>query len=74
MLADNHYGVLAKVLHEYDMGYYTEAQGDTQRAIGDGYTMKSRSDIPTGEYWYRRFATPPNQPSLLRQISKSPPR
>jgi len=42
LLADNHYGVLAQVLHERGMRYYTEAQGDTPRAIGDGMTMKAR--------------------------------
>ena len=71
MLADNHYGAIAKALHEHGMGYYTEAQGDSQRAIGDGYTMKSRADIPTGEFWYRRFATAPGQPSLRADLEEA---
>jgi hypothetical protein len=64
LLVDNHYGVLATVLHEHGMQYYTEAQGDTPREIGDGMTIKSRADLPTAEFWYRPFATAPGEPSL----------
>jgi alpha-L-rhamnosidase len=71
MLAENHYGTLAEVLHEHKMGYYTEAQGDTPRAIGDGMTMKSRADIPTGEFWYRNFATDEGQPPLKADLEES---
>ncbi len=70
-LADNHYGVIERVLHEHGMNYYTEAQGDTPRAIGDGMTIKSRSDIPTAEYWYRAFATKPGQPSLKADLREA---
>lgn len=68
LLVDNHYTVLAKALHARGMGYYSEAQGDTPRAIGDGMTMKSRADIPTAEYWYRPFATAPGQPPLKADL------
>jgi hypothetical protein len=70
-LADNHYGVIAQVLHERGMGYYTEAQGDTPREIGDGLAIKSRADIPTAEYWYRAFATAPGQPSLKADLREA---
>jgi len=70
-LADNHYGVIAQVLHERGMHYYTEAQGDTPRAIGDGLAIKSRADIPTAEYWYRAFATAPGQPSLKADLREA---
>jgi hypothetical protein len=70
-LADNHYGVIAKVLHEQGMHYYTEAQGDTPRAIGDGLAIKARADIPTAEYWYRAFATAPGQPSLQADLREA---
>jgi hypothetical protein len=70
-LADNHYGVIAQVLHERGMRYYTEAQGDTPRAIGDGLAIKSRADIPTAEYWYRAFATAPGQPSLKADLREA---
>jgi len=70
-LADSHYGVIAQVLHERGMNYYTEAQGDTPRAIGDGLAIKSRADIPTAEYWYRAFATAPGQPSLKADLREA---
>jgi hypothetical protein len=70
-LADNHYGVIAQVLHERGMNYYTEAQGDTPRAIGDGLAIKSRADIPTAEFWYRAFATAPGQPSLKADLREA---
>ncbi len=71
MLADNHYGTLAQVLHQRGMGYYTEAEGDTPRAIGDGMSIKAKSDIPTGEFWYRPFATAAGQPSLVADLDEA---
>ena len=71
VLADSHYGTLADASHRNGMSYYTEAQGDTPRAIGDGFTMKSRADIPTAEFWYRPFATAPGQPSLQADLKEA---
>lgn len=71
MVADNHHGVLAKELRALGMGYYSEAQGDTPRAIADGMTLKARSDVPTAEYWYRPFATAPGQPSLKADLQEA---
>jgi len=71
ILADNHYGVLADVLHSRGMNYYTESQGDTPRAIADGMTNKARSDIPTAEFWYRPFATAAGQPSLVADLEEA---
>jgi len=71
MLADNHYGEIAQVLHKHHMGYYTEAEGDTNRAIGDGMAIKARADIPTGEFWYRPFAAGPGQPTLRADLEES---
>jgi hypothetical protein len=71
ILADNHYGVIAKALHARGMGYYSEALGDGLRAIGDGMTMKSRADIPTAEYWYRTFAAGPGQPPLKADLDEA---
>ena len=71
MLADNHQGVIASTLHARGMGYYSEAQGDTPRAIGDGMTMKARADIPTAEYWYRTFAAGVGQPPLKADLEEA---
>lgn len=71
MLADNHQGVIASTLRARGMGYYSEAQGDTPRAIGDGMTMKARADIPTAEYWYRTFAAGVGQPPLKADLEEA---
>jgi hypothetical protein len=71
LLADAHYGVLAKALHARGMGYYTEASGDNPRVLGDGMSLKARSDIPTAEYWYRPFAAGPGQPSLKADLEEA---
>ena len=71
LVADNHYGVLAQMLHDRGMQYYTEVNGDTPRAIADGMTAKARSDIPTAEYWYRPFAAGSGQPSLKADLEEA---
>lgn len=71
MVADNHQKVLAEALHARGMVYYTEVQGDTPRAIADGMTVKSRSDIPTAEYWYRAFTAGPGQYSLKADMEEA---
>ena len=71
LVVANHYEVLAKTAHANGMTYYTEVQGDTPRAISDGLAAKARSDIPTGEFWYRPFATDPGQPSLVADLKEA---
>lgn len=71
LLIENHYGTLARVTEEFGMTYYSEAQGDTPRAIVDGLSAKAQSDIPTAEFWYRPFATDPGQPSLIADIREA---
>lgn len=71
LLVDNHYGELAAATREQGLTYYTEALGDGVRAIVDGMTAKARSDVPTGEFWYRPFATDPGQPPLVADLQEA---
>lgn len=71
MIADHHYEVLAEAARSRGMAYYTEVQGDNPRAIGDSMTMKARSDIPTGEYWYRPFGAGEGQFSLKADLEEA---
>jgi hypothetical protein len=71
LLADAHQAVIAQTLHAQGLSYYSEAQGDTPRALADGMTLKARSDIPTAEYWYRPFATAPGQPPLKADLEEA---
>lgn len=71
LLTHNHYGVLARAAHERGMTYYTEAQGDATRLVGDGLTIKAQSDIPTAEFWYRPFSTDAGQPPLVADLEEA---
>lgn len=71
LVTANHYGVLAKAARDRGMTYYTEAQGDAPRTIGDGLTVKAQADIPTAEFWYRPFATDPGQPPLIVDLQEA---
>lgn len=71
LMVDTHYGVLAEELRKRGMTFYAEANGDNPRALGDGLTMKARTDVPTGEYWYRNFASGPGQNSLKADLKES---
>ncbi|HEX7854172.1 MAG TPA: glycosyl hydrolase [Sphingobium sp.] len=71
LVADNHYGVIASEVRARGMTYYTEALGDSPRAIADGMTIKSRADIPTAEFWYRPFSTLPGQPPLKADLEEA---
>jgi hypothetical protein len=71
VLADAHHAVIAKAVHERGMTYYTEASGDNPRVLGDGMTLKARSDIPTAEFWYRDFASGPGQMSLRADLQEA---
>ena len=70
-LADNHYGVLKAELAKRSMLYYSEASGDDARILGDGFSIKARADIPTGEFWYRNFATVKGQPPLQADLMEA---
>ncbi|MDB5493533.1 MAG: Alpha-L-arabinofuranosidase precursor [Phenylobacterium sp.] len=70
-LLSQHYAVIAEALKRRGMGFYSEAQGDGWRAIGDGMEMKRHADIPMAEYWYRPFAAGPGQPTLKADMKES---
>ncbi|MBB4858686.1 hypothetical protein HNO88_002012 [Novosphingobium chloroacetimidivorans] len=71
LLLTSHYAVLADAARAKGITYYTEAQGDAPRAIGDGLAAKALSDIPTAEYWYRQFSTDPGQPPLIADLAEA---
>lgn len=71
LVAENHNSVIAHELHARGMSYYTEGLGDSTRGVVDGMTLKSRSDIPTAEFWYRPFATMAGQPPLKADLEEA---
>jgi hypothetical protein len=71
MLVEYHYGTIADELHRRNMVYFSEAQGDTPRAIADGMAIKARADVPTGEFWFRPFGAGPGQPPLKADLHEA---
>ncbi|WP_395400135.1 glycosyl hydrolase [Arthrobacter sp. UC242_113] len=51
LLADNHYGTLARLARERGLGYYAEALEDHRPQLGDDLEMRSHADVPMGAMW-----------------------
>ena len=64
LLADAHYGTIAKVAHENGLTLYGEALEDVRPVLGDDLTMRSHADVPMAALWtWNRDAKP--RPTLL---------
>ena len=51
LIAENHYGAIADVLHAHGMKYYGEALESHRPSLGDDMEMRSKTDIPMGAMW-----------------------
>ncbi len=59
LIADAHYGTMARLLKEKGMGIYAEAAGVSMEIIEDTLLNKSKVDIPMGEFWLGKMHPPP---------------
>ena len=59
LVAESHYGTITRFAKEHDLGYYGEATGAAWPTVADGIQAKSRTDIPTGEFWAMPFGAEP---------------
>jgi hypothetical protein len=59
LLAEAHYGTMAKMLHQYGMGLYSEAPGVSMEILEDTLLTKSFVDVPMGEFWLGRMHPAP---------------
>lgn len=59
LLAEAHYGTMARMLHQYGMGLYSEAPGVSMEILEDTLLTKSFVDIPMGEFWLGRMHPAP---------------
>ncbi len=59
LLAEAHYGTMAKLLHQYGMGLYSEAPGVSMEILEDTLLTKSFVDVPMGEFWMGRMHPAP---------------
>jgi hypothetical protein len=54
LLAENHYGQIAAMLHARGMGQYGESHESGRATIGDGIEMKKADDVPMAAMWTQR--------------------
>ncbi|WP_213805883.1 glycosyl hydrolase [Granulicella sp. dw_53] len=53
LVAENHYGTIAELLHSRGLKVYGESHEDRRATIGDGMEMKRYTDIPMAAMWTR---------------------
>ncbi len=64
LLADAHYGTVAKVAHENGLTVYGEALENGRPVLGDDLAMRSHTDVPMAAMWtFNRGAAP--RPTLI---------
>jgi hypothetical protein len=51
LLADAHYGTVAKVAHEHGLKVYGEAHENGRPVLGDDLAMRSHADVPMSALW-----------------------
>lgn len=59
LLADKHYGTVAKVAHENDLKVYGEALEDKRPLLGNDLAMRRHADVPMAALWtWQKNAAP----------------
>ncbi len=64
LMADAHYGTVAKVAHEHGLTVYGEALENGRPVLGDDLAMRSHADVPMAALWtFNRGGKP--RPTLI---------
>jgi hypothetical protein len=71
MLADYHYDLLTKLLHDRGMGHYGESHEEGRAFIGDGMQVKRSNDVPMSATWTQRPGVNNDQPGYNADIRES---
>ena len=71
MLADYHYDLLTKILHERNMGHYGESHEEGRAFIGDGMQVKRSNDVPMSATWTQRPGVNNDQPGYNADVRES---
>ncbi|MFM2482675.1 glycosyl hydrolase [Celerinatantimonas sp. YJH-8] len=67
MMAENHYGTIAKVAHQFNLKVYGESLEDQRPVLGDDIAMRHYTDVPMAAMWaYDQKKAP--RPGLLGDI------
>ncbi|MFM5948870.1 MAG: glycosyl hydrolase, partial [Novosphingobium sp.] len=51
LIAEKHYGTVAKVAHEHGLTVYSEALEDKRPLLGDDLAMRRHADVPMAAMW-----------------------
>lgn len=51
LIADEHYGTLEQVLHEWHMGHYGESHESGRAFVADGMEVKKFNEVPMSAMW-----------------------
>ena len=51
LIADEHYGVLEQVIHEWHMRHYGESHEDGRAFVADGMEVKKFNEVPMSAMW-----------------------
>ena len=71
LLAENHYAVIADMLHQRGMGQYGESHESGRATIGDGMEMKRYDDVPMAAMWTQRPGVNEDLPTPNADIRES---
>lgn len=71
LLAENHYAVIADMLHQRGMGQYGESHEAGRATIGDGMEMKRADDVPMAAMWTQRPGVNEDKPGYNADIRES---
>lgn len=67
LIAENHYGTIAKVAHQFHLKVYGESLEDQRPVLGDDIAMRHYTDVPMAAMWaYDQGKSP--RPGLLGDI------
>ena len=71
MLADYHYDLLTKLLHDRGMGHYGESHEEGRAFIGDGMQVKRSNDVPMSAMWTQKPGINNDLPGYNADIRES---
>ncbi len=69
LVAENHYGTIADILHSRGMKVYGESHESGRATIGDGMEMKRYTDVPMAAMWTRPGAQFGSQADIRESAS-----
>jgi len=71
MLADYHYDLITKMLHDRGMGHYGESHEEGRAFIGDGMQVKRSNDVPMSAMWTQKPGVNNDLPGYNADIRES---